>query len=50
MERAAVESPPVVDATELSPGRSSSTPRHLRYRQPGGESRKGTRKEVKDDF
>uniref|UniRef100_G1NWJ9 Ras protein specific guanine nucleotide releasing factor 2 n=1 Tax=Myotis lucifugus TaxID=59463 RepID=G1NWJ9_MYOLU len=35
VERAAVESSPAVDATELSPGRSPSTPRHLRYRQPG---------------
>ncbi|XP_023606078.1 ras-specific guanine nucleotide-releasing factor 2 isoform X1 [Myotis lucifugus] len=37
VERAAVESSPAVDATELSPGRSPSTPRHLRYRQPGGQ-------------
>ncbi|XP_039730890.1 ras-specific guanine nucleotide-releasing factor 2 isoform X1 [Pteropus medius] len=26
------------DATELSPCRSPSTPRHLRYRQPGGQT------------
>uniref|UniRef100_A0A8D1XSU3 Ras protein specific guanine nucleotide releasing factor 2 n=1 Tax=Sus scrofa TaxID=9823 RepID=A0A8D1XSU3_PIG len=31
-----VESSPATDATELSPCRSPSTPRHLRYRQPGG--------------
>ncbi|XP_015427148.1 PREDICTED: ras-specific guanine nucleotide-releasing factor 2 [Myotis davidii] len=37
VERAAVEGSPAVDATELSPGRSPSTPRHLRYRQPGGQ-------------
>ncbi|XP_045427629.1 ras-specific guanine nucleotide-releasing factor 2 isoform X3 [Pipistrellus kuhlii] len=37
VERAAVQSSPAVDATELSPGRSPSTPRHLRYRQPGGQ-------------
>ncbi|XP_059550177.1 ras-specific guanine nucleotide-releasing factor 2 isoform X2 [Myotis daubentonii] len=37
VERAAVESSPAADAMELSPGRSPSTPRHLRYRQPGGQ-------------
>uniref|UniRef100_A0A8D1XZF8 Ras-specific guanine nucleotide-releasing factor 2 n=1 Tax=Sus scrofa TaxID=9823 RepID=A0A8D1XZF8_PIG len=33
-----VESSPATDATELSPCRSPSTPRHLRYRQPGGQT------------
>ncbi|KAM7147708.1 ras-specific guanine nucleotide-releasing factor 2 isoform 4-T4 [Molossus nigricans] len=37
VDRAGVESAPAVDATELSPCRSPSTPRHLRYRQPGGQ-------------
>ncbi|XP_053443359.1 ras-specific guanine nucleotide-releasing factor 2 isoform X2 [Nycticebus coucang] len=37
-DRAGVESFPVADATELSPCRSPSTPRHLRYRQPGGQT------------
>uniref|UniRef100_A0A8C0XI23 Ras-specific guanine nucleotide-releasing factor 2 n=1 Tax=Castor canadensis TaxID=51338 RepID=A0A8C0XI23_CASCN len=32
-DRAGVENPPAVDTTELSPCRSPSTPRHLRYRQ-----------------
>uniref|UniRef100_A0A8C0ZXH6 Ras-specific guanine nucleotide-releasing factor 2 n=1 Tax=Castor canadensis TaxID=51338 RepID=A0A8C0ZXH6_CASCN len=36
-DRAGVENPPAVDTTELSPCRSPSTPRHLRYRQPGGQ-------------
>ncbi|ELW70006.1 Ras-specific guanine nucleotide-releasing factor 2 [Tupaia chinensis] len=36
VDRTGVESSPAVDATELSPCRSPSTPRHLRYRQPGG--------------
>uniref|UniRef100_A0A8C4L2W9 Ras protein specific guanine nucleotide releasing factor 2 n=1 Tax=Equus asinus asinus TaxID=83772 RepID=A0A8C4L2W9_EQUAS len=31
-----VEGSPAADAAELSPSRSPSTPRHLRYRQPGG--------------
>ncbi|XP_073849816.1 ras-specific guanine nucleotide-releasing factor 2 isoform X7 [Macaca fascicularis] len=35
-DRAGVESSPAADTTELSPCRSPSTPRHLRYRQPGG--------------
>ncbi|XP_008564832.1 PREDICTED: ras-specific guanine nucleotide-releasing factor 2 [Galeopterus variegatus] len=37
-DRAAVESSPAADTTELSPCRSPSTPRHLRYRQPGGQT------------
>ena len=37
MDRAGVDSSPAADAAELSPCRSPSTPRHLRYRQPGGE-------------
>jgi hypothetical protein len=37
-DRAGVENPPAVDTTELSPCRSPSTPRHLRYRQPGGKN------------
>ncbi|XP_074240361.1 ras-specific guanine nucleotide-releasing factor 2 isoform X2 [Saimiri boliviensis] len=37
-DRAGVESSPAADATELSPCRSPSTPRHLRYRQPGGQT------------
>ncbi|XP_045141142.1 ras-specific guanine nucleotide-releasing factor 2 [Echinops telfairi] len=37
-DRAGVESVPAADATELSPCRSPSTPRHLRYRQPGGQA------------
>ncbi|KAJ8786409.1 hypothetical protein J1605_006384 [Eschrichtius robustus] len=37
VDRAGVESSPAADATELSPCRSPSTPRHLRYRQPGAE-------------
>ncbi|XP_063101348.1 ras-specific guanine nucleotide-releasing factor 2 isoform X1 [Cavia porcellus] len=43
-ERAAVESAPAVaDAMELSPCRSpSTTPRHLRYRQPGGQTADST--------
>ncbi|XP_073658360.1 ras-specific guanine nucleotide-releasing factor 2 isoform X3 [Tursiops truncatus] len=36
VDRAGVESSPAADATEPSPCRSPSTPRHLRYRQPGG--------------
>ncbi|XP_059772662.1 ras-specific guanine nucleotide-releasing factor 2 isoform X6 [Balaenoptera ricei] len=38
VDRAGVESSPAADATELSPCRSPSTPRHLRYRQPGGQT------------
>uniref|UniRef100_A0A8D0T8V4 Ras protein specific guanine nucleotide releasing factor 2 n=1 Tax=Sus scrofa TaxID=9823 RepID=A0A8D0T8V4_PIG len=38
VDRAGVESSPATDATELSPCRSPSTPRHLRYRQPGGQT------------
>uniref|UniRef100_A0A8C3X188 Ras protein specific guanine nucleotide releasing factor 2 n=1 Tax=Catagonus wagneri TaxID=51154 RepID=A0A8C3X188_9CETA len=38
VDRAGVESSPVTEATELSPCRSPSTPRHLRYRQPGGQT------------
>ncbi|VTJ72857.1 Hypothetical predicted protein [Marmota monax] len=37
-DRAGMESSPAADATELSPCRSPSTPRHLRYRQPGGQT------------
>uniref|UniRef100_A0A5F5PRV2 Ras protein specific guanine nucleotide releasing factor 2 n=1 Tax=Equus caballus TaxID=9796 RepID=A0A5F5PRV2_HORSE len=37
-DRAGVEGSPAVDAAELSPSRSPSTPRHLRYRQPGGQT------------
>uniref|UniRef100_A0A8C4PHI9 Ras protein specific guanine nucleotide releasing factor 2 n=1 Tax=Equus asinus asinus TaxID=83772 RepID=A0A8C4PHI9_EQUAS len=33
-----VEGSPAADAAELSPSRSPSTPRHLRYRQPGGQT------------
>ncbi|XP_029412066.1 ras-specific guanine nucleotide-releasing factor 2 isoform X2 [Nannospalax galili] len=36
-DRAGMESFPTADATEMSPCRSPSTPRHLRYRQPGGQ-------------
>ncbi|NXS92327.1 RGRF2 factor, partial [Jacana jacana] len=35
VERTIPESTSTVDTTELSPCRSPSTPRHLRYRQPG---------------
>ncbi|NWI52641.1 RGRF2 factor, partial [Calyptomena viridis] len=35
VDRTIPESTSVVDTTELSPCRSPSTPRHLRYRQPG---------------
>uniref|UniRef100_A0A8C8AP99 Ras protein specific guanine nucleotide releasing factor 2 n=1 Tax=Otus sunia TaxID=257818 RepID=A0A8C8AP99_9STRI len=35
VDRTIPESTSAVDATELSPCRSPSTPRHLRYRQPG---------------
>ncbi|KAJ1060490.1 hypothetical protein K5549_014836 [Capra hircus] len=35
VDRAGVDSSPAADAAELSPCRSPSTPRHLRYRQPG---------------
>ncbi|KAF6357471.1 Ras protein specific guanine nucleotide releasing factor 2 [Rhinolophus ferrumequinum] len=38
VDRAGGESSPAADATELSPCRSPSTPRHLRYRQPGGQA------------
>ncbi|KAF2980856.1 hypothetical protein EK904_003975, partial [Melospiza melodia maxima] len=38
VDRTIPESASVVDTAELSPCRSPSTPRHLRYRQPGGES------------
>ncbi|XP_066887342.1 ras-specific guanine nucleotide-releasing factor 2 isoform X6 [Kogia breviceps] len=38
VDRAGVEGSPAADATELSPCRSPSTPRHLRYRQPGGQT------------
>ncbi|TEA29194.1 hypothetical protein DBR06_SOUSAS21610029, partial [Sousa chinensis] len=38
VDRAGVESSPAADATEPSPCRSPSTPRHLRYRQPGGQT------------
>nr|XP_044633847.1 ras-specific guanine nucleotide-releasing factor 2 isoform X2 [Equus asinus] len=37
-DRAGVEGSPAADAAELSPSRSPSTPRHLRYRQPGGQT------------
>ncbi|XP_021580204.2 ras-specific guanine nucleotide-releasing factor 2 isoform X2 [Ictidomys tridecemlineatus] len=37
-DRTGMESSPAADATELSPCRSPSTPRHLRYRQPGGQT------------
>uniref|UniRef100_A0A2K6N2B0 Ras protein specific guanine nucleotide releasing factor 2 n=1 Tax=Rhinopithecus bieti TaxID=61621 RepID=A0A2K6N2B0_RHIBE len=37
-DRAGVESSPAADTTELSPCRSPSTPRHRRYRQPGGQT------------
>ncbi|KAL2779501.1 ras-specific guanine nucleotide-releasing factor 2 [Daubentonia madagascariensis] len=37
-DRVGVESSPAADTTELSPCRSPSTPRHLRYRQPGGQT------------
>uniref|UniRef100_A0A452T7W4 Ras-specific guanine nucleotide-releasing factor 2 n=1 Tax=Ursus maritimus TaxID=29073 RepID=A0A452T7W4_URSMA len=33
-----VESSPVADSTDLSPCRSPSTPQHLRYRQPVGQT------------
>ncbi|XP_042546999.1 ras-specific guanine nucleotide-releasing factor 2 isoform X1 [Dipodomys spectabilis] len=36
-DRAGVEGSPATEATEHSPCRSPSTPRHLRYRQPGGQ-------------
>ncbi|XP_067587245.1 ras-specific guanine nucleotide-releasing factor 2 isoform X5 [Pseudorca crassidens] len=38
VDRAGVESSPAADATEPSPCRSPSTPRHLRYRQPVGQT------------
>ncbi|XP_055418912.1 ras-specific guanine nucleotide-releasing factor 2 isoform X8 [Bubalus kerabau] len=38
VDRAGVDSSPAADAAELSPCRSPSTPRHLRYRQPGGQT------------
>ncbi|XP_008058797.1 ras-specific guanine nucleotide-releasing factor 2, partial [Carlito syrichta] len=37
-DRAGTENCPTADAAELSPGRSPSTPRHHRYRQPGGQT------------
>ncbi|KAM5298957.1 ras-specific guanine nucleotide-releasing factor 2 isoform 2-T2 [Ctenodactylus gundi] len=37
-DRAGTEGTPAADTTELSPCRSPSTPRHLRYRQPGGQA------------
>ncbi|XP_076995405.1 ras-specific guanine nucleotide-releasing factor 2 isoform X2 [Tamandua tetradactyla] len=37
-DRAGQDSSPAADAAELSPCRSPSTPRHLRYRQPGGQT------------
>ncbi|XP_058512289.1 ras-specific guanine nucleotide-releasing factor 2 [Ochotona princeps] len=43
VERAGAEgSQAAVDAAELSPCRSPSTPRHLRYRQPGGQTTDNT--------
>ncbi|XP_047412785.1 ras-specific guanine nucleotide-releasing factor 2 isoform X1 [Sciurus carolinensis] len=42
VDRAGAESSPAADATELSPCRSPSTPRHLRYRQPGGQTADNT--------
>ncbi|XP_026894916.1 ras-specific guanine nucleotide-releasing factor 2 isoform X3 [Leopardus geoffroyi] len=38
VDRAGVESSPVADSSELSPCRSPSTPQHLRYRQPVGQT------------
>ncbi|XP_032191722.1 ras-specific guanine nucleotide-releasing factor 2 isoform X2 [Mustela erminea] len=38
VDRAGVESSPVADSTDLSPCRSPSTPQHLRYRQPVGQT------------
>ncbi|XP_037657571.1 ras-specific guanine nucleotide-releasing factor 2 isoform X3 [Choloepus didactylus] len=38
VDQAGQESSPASDATELSPCRSPSTPRHLRYRQAGGQT------------
>nr|XP_045753494.1 ras-specific guanine nucleotide-releasing factor 2 isoform X3 [Mirounga angustirostris] len=38
VDRAGVESSPVADTTDLSPCRSPSTPQHLRYRQPVGQT------------
>ncbi|XP_037385876.1 ras-specific guanine nucleotide-releasing factor 2 [Talpa occidentalis] len=38
VDRAVAESSSAADTTELSPCRSPSTPRHLRYRQPGGQT------------
>ncbi|XP_042845245.1 ras-specific guanine nucleotide-releasing factor 2 isoform X3 [Panthera tigris] len=38
VDRAGVESSSVADSSELSPCRSPSTPQHLRYRQPVGQT------------
>ncbi|XP_025292801.1 ras-specific guanine nucleotide-releasing factor 2 isoform X1 [Canis lupus baileyi] len=38
VDRAGVEGSPAVDSTDLSPCRSPSTPQHLRYRQPVGQT------------
>ncbi|XP_072462361.1 ras-specific guanine nucleotide-releasing factor 2 isoform X5 [Notamacropus eugenii] len=37
-DRTVSESNPALDKAELSPCRSPSTPRHLRYRSPGGQT------------
>ncbi|XP_041608260.1 ras-specific guanine nucleotide-releasing factor 2 isoform X2 [Vulpes lagopus] len=38
VDRAGMEGSPAVDSTDLSPCRSPSTPQHLRYRQPVGQT------------
>ncbi|XP_029998494.1 ras-specific guanine nucleotide-releasing factor 2 isoform X4 [Sphaeramia orbicularis] len=43
LEKIIPESPQSSDAGDMSPCRSPSTPRHLRYRQPGGQSGENSR-------
>lgn len=38
LEKIIPESPQGSEAGDMSPCRSPSTPRHLRYRQPGGKT------------
>ncbi|XP_078531441.1 ras-specific guanine nucleotide-releasing factor 2 isoform X1 [Lissotriton helveticus] len=38
LDRAGTESPQTAETAEMSPCRSPSTPRHLRYRQAGGQT------------
>uniref|UniRef100_A0A665T8H8 Ras protein-specific guanine nucleotide-releasing factor 2b n=1 Tax=Echeneis naucrates TaxID=173247 RepID=A0A665T8H8_ECHNA len=43
LEKIIPESPQSSEAGDMSPCRSPSTPRHLRYRQPGGQSGENSR-------